>query len=159
MQPVWYGQVVASAYAQYFILAYTLFAIFCVGSSKLIYTTLINHLPLNSIVESVMLLIIGCVFTKICNRFVYAAGEVTDPVLWTWYTTYFLTFNLVKGVLSGIWRMLYMVFWIVIQIGIIDHSNFPEGKEAQDPAFVCFFQTLNFHHRCAPDFCCSIHIS
>jgi hypothetical protein len=139
---------VASAYAQYFIFAYILFAIFCVASSKLIYIIIINNLPLNIIFELVMVSITGYVFVRICDRFVYVAGEMADPVLWTWYSTYFLTFNLVKGVLDGIWRMVKMVFWIVIQIAIIDRSNFPEGKEGGDPAFVSFFQTLNFHHRC-----------
>jgi hypothetical protein len=143
------GQVVASAYAQYFIFAYTLFAIFCVASSKFIYITIINNLPLNLIFESVMVVTIGYLVVRICDRFLYVAGEMANPVLWTWYSTYFLTFNLVKGALDGIRRIINMAFWIVIQIGIIDQSNFPEGKEGWDPVFVSFFQTLNFHHRCA----------
>ena len=44
------------------------------------------------------------------------------------YSTYFVVFGVVRGILSGIIRMVMMMVWIVIQIGVIHRSNFPEGK-------------------------------
>ena len=139
-------QVVASAYAQYFVYAYILFAIFCVMSSNFIYSYLAP--TYETIFESVLVLFLGSIFDRISHNLIFVGGKMVNPVLWTWYSTYYLVFNLVTGVIKGISRMIYMIIWIVIQVGIIDRSNFPEGKENNDPAFVSFFQTLNFHHRC-----------
>ena len=52
--------------------------------------------------------------------------------LWTWYSTYLLIINLVKGVFTGFVRMATMFFWVVVFIGKIDRSNFqvPEGQES-----------------------------
>jgi hypothetical protein len=147
---------VASAYAQYYIFAYVLFAVFCVLTSGLIYVTALtfsDNLPIQLIFEAVLGVILIRLVILFCNRIVFSnGGELAHPVLWTWYSTYLLILYLIRGILSGIVRMVTMFVWIVIQIGIIHRSNFPEGKECRDPAFSSFFQTLNFHHRCTPVF-------
>jgi hypothetical protein len=74
-------------------------------------------------------------------------GDMQHPVIWTWYSTYLLIVNIVKGLLAGIVRMIVMIMMLVLQIGVMDRSNFPEGSESQDPAFVAFLSTLLFHHR------------
>ncbi len=74
-------------------------------------------------------------------------GDMRHPVIWTWYSTYLLIVNIIKGLLAGIIRMISMIMMLVLQIGVMDRSNFPEGLEAQDPAFVAFLSTLLFHHR------------
>ena len=74
-------------------------------------------------------------------------GDMTHPVFWTWYSTYLLLVNIIKGLLAGIIRMVTMIVLLILQIGIMDRSNFPEGMESKDPAFVAFLSTLLFHHR------------
>jgi hypothetical protein len=73
--------------------------------------------------------------------------DMQHPVLWTWYSTYLLIVNIIKGFFAGIIRMIFMIMMLVLQIGVMDRSNFPEGQESQDPAFVSFLSTLLFHHR------------
>jgi hypothetical protein len=83
------------------------------------------------------------------NMIFGGTGDMHHPVVWTWYSTYLLIVNIIKGLLAGIIRMIVMIFMLVTQIGVMDRSNFPEGQEYQDPAFVSFLSTLLFHHRCA----------
>jgi hypothetical protein len=146
------SQVVATAYAQYFIFAYVLFAFFCVLTSGVIYVVALTfgyNMPIRLIFEAVLGIILVKIITMFGNRVVFGAGgDLAHPVIWSWYSTYLLILYLVRGVLSGIIRMFTMFFWIVIQIGILHRSNFPEGQENTDAAFASFFQTLNFHHRC-----------
>ena len=77
-------------------------------------------------------------------------GDMTHPVFWTWYSTYLLLVNIIKGLLAGIIRMVTMIVLLILQIGVMDRSNFPEGLESKDPAFVAFLSTLLFHHRFLP---------
>ena len=49
--------------------------------------------------------------------------------------------------------MITMIILLVLQIGVMDRSNFPEGMEDKDPAFTAFLSTLMFHHRCASSAC------
>ncbi len=81
------------------------------------------------------------------NMIFGGTGDMQHPVVWTWYSTYLLIVNIIKGLLAGIVRMILMIIMLVLQIGVMDRSNFPEGQESQDPAFVSFLSTLLFHHR------------
>jgi hypothetical protein len=81
------------------------------------------------------------------NMIFGGTGDMQHPVIWTWYSTYLLIVNIIKGLLAGIIRMILMIIMLVLQIGVMDRSNFPEGTESQDPAFVSFLSTLLFHHR------------
>jgi hypothetical protein len=143
-------QVVAAAFAQYFIFAMVLFVVLCAATTGIFYLSVltINHnMPIRSILEVVITLIITKLLITFGNRFIFRDGDLSHPVLWTWYSTYLLIINLVKGVFTGFVRMATMFFWVVVFIGKIDRSNFPEGQESSDAAFCAFFQTLNFHHR------------
>jgi hypothetical protein len=105
-------------------------------------------MPLRVIFEIVLGTIVTKVLVDFGNRIVFHDnGDLAHPVMWTWYSTYLLVVYLIRGILAGIIRIAVMFFWIVIQIGKVDRSNFPEGKECTDPAFVSFFQTLQFHHK------------
>ncbi len=142
----------AIAYAQYIIFAYILFAVLCVVTSGVIYIlalTFGHNMPIRLIFEAVLGIVIIKILVTYGNRVVFGSrGELTHPVIWTWYSTYLLILYLVRGILSGIIRMFTMFVWIVIEIGVIHRSNFPDGQESSDAAFASFFQTLCFHHRC-----------
>jgi hypothetical protein len=145
------SQVVASAFAQYYIFAFVLFAVLCIGSSGLVYATTLTlslNAPVRILFEVVLGVIIVQAFTLFSDRVIFRGGQLSHPVLWTWYSTYLLVVNLIRGILSGIIRVAFMCSWVVIQIGVVDRSNFPSGKESSDAVFSSFFQTLNFHHRC-----------
>jgi hypothetical protein len=143
-------QVVAAAIAQYFIFAIVLFVALCAVTTGIFYLSVltINHnMPIRLILEAVITLIITKLFVTFGNRYIFRDGDLAHPVLWTWYSTYLLIINLVKGIIAGFVRMGTMFVWVVIFIGKIDRSNFPDGFESTDPAFSAFLQTLNFHHR------------
>jgi hypothetical protein len=146
--------VVASAFAQYYIFASTIFAILCLSTSGMIYSTVLTasgNTPLRIVFEVLLGMVVTRLLIEFGNRVVFrGSGVLAHPVLWTWYSTYLLVVYLIRGILAGIIRMLTMFVWIVVQIGIVDRSNFPEGKESSDPAFSAFFQTLRFHHRRPP---------
>jgi hypothetical protein len=143
-------QVVAAAFAQFFIFAMVLFVVLCAVTTGIFYLSVltINHnMPIRLIVEAVITLVITKLFATFGNRYIFRNGDLAHPVLWTWYSTYLLIINLVKGIIAGFIRMGTMFAWVVIFIGKIDRSNFPDGFESSDPAFCAFFQTLNFQHR------------
>jgi hypothetical protein len=144
-------QVVASAFAQYCIFSYVLVAVFCFASSGLSFAavlTINGNMPVRIIFEVALGILATTCLVLVGNRVIFnRAGELVHPVAWTWYSSYLLVVYLLRGLLAGIVRMITMVVWIVVQIGIIDRTNFPEGREHMDPAFASFFQTLRFHHR------------
>ena len=144
-------QVVASAFAQYYIFSYIIFAVLCVGTSGLIYGTMLTlnlNMPIRILFEVVLGMLVTKILVEYGNRIIFHKnGDLAHPVMWTWYSTYLLVVYLIRGILAGIIRMFIMFVWIVVQIGKVDNSNFPEGKEDPDPAFSSFFQTLRFHHK------------
>lgn len=143
----------AAAFAQFFIFAMVLFVALCAVSTGVFYLsvlTISNNMPLRLILEVVIGLVITKLLTSYGNLVIFRGGDLAHPVLWTWYSTYLLIINLIKGIFSGFIRMATMFVWVVVFIGKIDRSNFPDGFENTDPAFSAFLQTLNFHHRSLP---------
>jgi hypothetical protein len=143
------AQVVASAFAQYYIFAYAIFIGLSILTSGIIVAifTLNLNMPIRIIFEVVLGLIVATLISAVINRVIYRNGDLAHPVAWTWVSTLLLVINLIKGILSGIIRLVTMFVLSVVQIGIIDSSNFPEGRENMDPVFSSFLQTLRFHHR------------
>lgn len=130
------AQVVALAYAQYFVFAYVLFAVLCAVTTGLFYLSALTfnqNMPIRMIVEALIGIVMVKVLTVLADYAIFREGNLAHPVVWTWYSTYLLILNLIRGILSGIIRMVTMCVWIVIQIGIMDRSNFPEGKVCPAP--------------------------
>lgn len=143
-------QVVASAFAQYYIYAYVIFVLLCTVTTGLIYASTLTvsmNAPVRVLFEVALGILVVKLLTAVSDRVIFRDGQLAHPVLWTWFSTYLLVVNLIRGILSGITRIATMLFWIVVQIGVVDRSNFPAGKESYDPVFSAFFETLNFHHR------------
>jgi hypothetical protein len=65
----------------------------------------------------------------ICGKKLLLEGrdELTHPIMWTWYATIMLLFNLAKGAALSTTRIMYLVVLNVCQFAIIDKSHFPEG--------------------------------
>jgi hypothetical protein len=65
----------------------------------------------------------------ICGKKLLLEGrdELTHPIMWTWYATIMLLFNLAKGAALSTTRIMYLVVLNVCQFAIIDTSHFPEG--------------------------------
>jgi hypothetical protein len=143
-------QAVATAFAQYYIFAYVFFVVLCIATTGFIYASTLTvslNTPVRILFEVALGVITVRLLTKFSDLVIFRDGQLAQPVLWSWFSTYLLVVNLIRGILSGITRIAIMCFWIVVQIGVVDHSNFPSGKEHYDPVFSAFFETLNFHHR------------
>jgi hypothetical protein len=130
--------------------AYLIFIVLLVVTSSKFYELVFFAGGIWILVE----LILGYIIARVVlehiigkNMIFGGTGVMQHPVIWTWYSTYLLIVNIIKGLVAGIVRMILMIMMLVLQIGVMDRSNFPEGQESQDPAFVSFLSTLLFHHR------------
>ncbi len=121
----------ALAYAQYFLFAYIIFAVLCfvtTGRSYAAVLTFGDNMPIRIVFEVIIGLVIVKGLNAIGDRYIFRDGELVHPVPWTWYSTYLLIVQLIRGILAGVVRVVMMCLWIVIQIGVMDRSNFPEGQ-------------------------------
>ncbi len=136
----------ALAFAQYFLFAYIIFAVLCfltAGRSYAAVLTFGDNMPIRVIFEVVIGLIIVKGLNAFGDRYIFRNGELMHPVVWTWYSTYLLVVNLIRGILAGVVRVVMMCLWIVIQIGVMDRSNFPEGQACI--SLLAILDRLNFY--------------
>jgi len=70
--------------------------------------------------------------------------ELKHPILWTWYVTIMLLFNLAKAAALSTMRIIYMILLNICQFAIIDQSHFPEGFQGMDPAYSSFVALVYF---------------
>ncbi len=121
----------ALAFAQYYVFAYVLFVVLCAVTTALFFVSALTfgqNAPIRQILEAIIGIIVIKGLTVLADRVIFKGGDLAHPVAWTWYSTYLLILNLIRGILSGIVRMVIMCVWIVFQIGVMHRSNFPEGK-------------------------------
>ena len=105
------------------------------------------NLSFNFVLETAavtLFLVVGLDFLIGNKMLLNGTDEMVHPVLWTWYASVMITFNLAKAAALAATRIMFMNVLNLCQFAIIDSTVFPPGREGMDPAYSSFAALVNF---------------